>query len=179
MFIADGYLKPSPPLLGSAFLHPILPFFSTMQASIAFFRISTKANIINFLEMVAKYGPTSSLPYRLNPNKVKPRGLCTHSCNATQKGWSSPTVLIRCELGFCNWVTRNAQQTGVPCSAKQALFCICCGKIKLFHFCWCGSWHFWFSGETFSKDFQVVLRNLKSLIRILWLSFHQGQLSFS
>ena len=126
--------------------------------------------------MVAKYGPTSSLPYRLNPNKVKPRGLCTHSCNATQKGWSSPTVLIRCELGFCNWATRNAQQTGVPCSAKQALFCICCGKIKLFHFCLRGGWHLWFCGGNFSRDFQVVLRNLKSLIRILYhfikVSFH-------
>ena len=101
----------------------------------------------------------------------------THPYNATQKGWSGPTELIRCKLGFCNGATWNGQQNGgTNCSAKQALFCICCGEIKLFHFCLCGSWNFWFCGGTFSKDFQVLLRNLKSLIRILYhfirVSFH-------
>ena len=52
----------------------------------------------------------------------------------------------------------------------------CCGKIKLFHFCLCGRWHFWFCGRTVSKDYLVVLWNLKSLIRILChfikVSFH-------
>ena len=56
------------------------------------------------------------------------------------------------------------------------MFCICCGKIKLFHFCLRGSWHFWVCGGTFSRDFQVVVRNPKSLIRILYyfikVSFH-------
>ena len=92
----------------------------------------------------------------------------THSCNATQKGWSGPKMLIRCELVFCNWATSNGQQTEVPCSAKQALLCICFGKIRLYYFCLCKPWHFWFCGGTFSKDFQVVLWNLKSLIRILY-----------
>ena len=118
------------------------------------------------------------LIYRLNSNKAEPKGLrrlfraiskkTTHSYNATQKGWSGPKVLIRCELVFCNWATSNGQQTEAQCSAKQALLCICFCKIRLFYFCFCGRWHFWFCGGTFSKDFQVVLWNLKSLIRILY-----------
>ena len=99
------------------------------------------------------------LIYRLNSNKAEPKGLrrlfraiskkTTHSYNATQKGWSGPKVLIRCELVFCNWATSNGQQTEVLCSAKQALLCICFGKIRLFYFCLCKPWHFWFCGGTF------------------------------
>ena len=51
-------------------------FFLTMQASIAFIVYQQKANIFNFLQMAAKYGPTSSLPYRTNPKKAEPRSLC-------------------------------------------------------------------------------------------------------
>ena len=53
-----------------------MPFFPTMQASIAFIVYQQKANIFNFLQMAAKYGPTSSLPYRTNPKKAEPRSLC-------------------------------------------------------------------------------------------------------
>ena len=136
-FIEDNYLRPSPPLLGSAFLHPIIPFF---------FQLCKFQLPLSFIN--------KKLRYRLNPNKEEPRSLCrlfprhfektTHSYNATQKGWSSSKVLIRCELVFCNWATSNGQQTEVPCSAKQALLCICFGKIRLFYFCLCGCWHFWF-----------------------------------
>ena len=40
----------------------------------------------------------------------------------------------------------------VPCSEKQALF-----SLKLFHFCLCGRWHFWFQSGTFGDDLQVPL----------------------
>ena len=86
-FIEDDYLKPSPPLLGSAFLHPIVPFFPTMQASIAFTVYQKKSNIFNFLKMVAKCGPTSSLPYRLNPDRAEPRSLCRLFLRHFQKNY--------------------------------------------------------------------------------------------
>ena len=40
----------------------------------------------------------------------------------------------------------------VLCSEKQALF-----SLKLFHFCLCGCWHFWFQSGTFGDDVQVPL----------------------
>ena len=128
--IEDYHLKHSPPLLGSVFLHPILPFFPTMQASIAFMVYQQKANIFNFLEMAAKFVWFIPVPYHidlesaalgLNPSKVEPRSLwspfcgtilkkTTHSCNATQNGLSGSSLLIRCKLRFCDWATHNAQQ---------------------------------------------------------------------
>ena len=41
-FIEDDYLKPSPPLLGSAFLPPIVPFFSNYASFNSLYRISKK-----------------------------------------------------------------------------------------------------------------------------------------
>ena len=114
--------------------------------------------------VLTRYTPKKSLQTFSAPFRKK----TTHSYNAIQKGWSGPKVLIRCELVFCNWATSNGQQTEAQCLAKQALLCICFCKIRLFYFCFCGRWHFWFCGGTFSKDFQVVLWNLKSLIRILY-----------
>ena len=32
-----------------------------------------------------------------------------------------------------------------------------CFSLKLFHFCLCGCWHFWFQSGTFSDNFQVPL----------------------
>ena len=74
-FIEDDCLKPLTItwLCIFASYHAIFP---TMQASIAFIVYQQKANIFNFLQMAAKYGSTSSLPYRTNPKKAEPRSLC-------------------------------------------------------------------------------------------------------
>ena len=48
---------------------------------------------------------------------------------------------------------------GVPCSQKQALF-----SLKIFHFCLCGCWHFWFQSQTFGDDLQVPLSRFSILL---------------
>lgn len=139
-FKEDDYIKPLPPLLG--FFVSKHAIFPTMQVTLILHQ--QKANIFNFLEITQIcIAHKSSLPYQLRVGcfgtKFQQGGTrkpvqtflalfgkikTTHSCHATQKGWSGPTVLIRCELGFRDWATRNGRHTGVPCLANQALFCI-------------------------------------------------------